>query len=406
MATTEERLAALETKLAALTETTPTTYYEHQYSGEEIDAAVGRALTGGALDTSVTNVSNQLGTFVRPNLLDNWYFGNPVDQRKGYIQIGGTMMYKDAACTDQFGPSAGTTPVVVYATYARPIDHGVELALYIPLNNIVRGYMGNGYAVDRWYFDADSGSCALVITDGGIKFIATASATEIASLKQDIDPTMLSVFAGKTVTLSILGKTDTSQQVLFYVNSKVAAVNSSLAVNGVCMTTLTYTFPDVLTGASIFLYGRSYSGAGEGTIIAAKLELGPTQTLAHREGDKWVLNEVPEYGEQLRRCQRYFQRHRATSAYSRFGVTQPYTDTRSGVFIPLMGDMRVTPIATISGNYALFDGSKFYTVSLSTDTLSTRNAILNVNGSGLPSISAQLLAYNDINAYIDFSSDL
>lgn len=68
MATTEERLAALEAKMAQLTDTTPTTYYTHQYSGEEIDAAVGRALTGGAIDQSV-------GTFVRPNLLDNWYFG-------------------------------------------------------------------------------------------------------------------------------------------------------------------------------------------------------------------------------------------------------------------------------------------------------------------------------------------
>ena len=251
MPTTEERLAALETKLAALTATTPTTYYTHQYSGEEIDAAVGRAVAGGTLDTSVTNVSNQLGTFVRPNLLDNWYFGNPINQR-------------------------GQTE-----------------------------YTGNGYTVDRWFFDTDSGSSALTLTTEGLKFIATASATGIASLKQDIDPTMLSVFAGKTVTLSILGKTDISQQVLFYVNSKVAAAKSSPAVNGVCMTTLTYTFPAVLENAAIFVYGRSYSGAGEGIILAAKLELGPTQTLAHREGDKWVLNEVPDYGEQLRRCQRY-----------------------------------------------------------------------------------------------------
>ena len=38
MATTEERLAALEAKMAQLTATTPTTYYTHQYSGEEIDA--------------------------------------------------------------------------------------------------------------------------------------------------------------------------------------------------------------------------------------------------------------------------------------------------------------------------------------------------------------------------------
>ncbi|RHT58864.1 hypothetical protein DW766_01615 [Butyricicoccus sp. AM29-23AC] len=42
---------------------------------------------------------------------------------------------------------------------------------------------------------------------------------------------------------------------------------------------------------------------GTSTLIkAAKLELGSTQTLAHKEGDKWVLNEIPDYGEQLRRC--------------------------------------------------------------------------------------------------------
>lgn len=46
--------------------------------------------------------------------------------------------------------------------------------------------------------------------------------------------------------------------------------------------------------------------AGE-TFVGAKLEVGTQQTLAHQEGDKWVLNEVPNYGEQLARCQRYYQ---------------------------------------------------------------------------------------------------
>ena len=44
------------------------------------------------------------------------------------------------------------------------------------------------------------------------------------------------------------------------------------------------------------------------TILAAKLELGSQQTLAHQdENGNWVLNEIPDYGEQLARCQRYFQ---------------------------------------------------------------------------------------------------
>ena len=189
MPTTEERLAALEAKMAQLTDTRPTTYYTHQYSGEEIDNAVSRALPNGAIDQAV-------GTFMRPNLLDNWYFGRPVDQRKGYIQIGGTMMYKDAACTDQFGPSAGTTPVVVYATYARPIDNGVELGLYIPLNNIVRGYTGNGYTVDRWSNNLNSTTS---IESGGIKI--KNNSIQYAGLFQK---TPLIVSSGEAYTISIL----------------------------------------------------------------------------------------------------------------------------------------------------------------------------------------------------------
>ena len=54
----------------------------------------------------------------------------------------------------------------------------------------------------------------------------------------------------------------------------------------------------------------AWLNSGE-TIFAAKLELSDRQTLAHQEGDKWVLNEVPNYGEQLARCQRYYQLYSA-----------------------------------------------------------------------------------------------
>ena len=40
---------------------------------------------------------------------------------------------------------------------------------------------------------------------------------------------------------------------------------------------------------------------------AAKLELGSQQTLAHQdENGNWVLNEIPRYDEELRKCQRYY----------------------------------------------------------------------------------------------------
>ena len=58
-------------------------------------------------------------------------------------------------------------------------------------------------------------------------------------------------------------------------------------------------------------------------IIAVKLELGSEQTLAHNEGTEenpvWVLNEIPDYGEELRKCQRYYQLFRTASLRPTYG---------------------------------------------------------------------------------------
>lgn len=42
------------------------------------------------------------------------------------------------------------------------------------------------------------------------------------------------------------------------------------------------------------------------TIVAVKLELGSTQTLAHQENGAWVLNEIPNYAVEFAKCQCYF----------------------------------------------------------------------------------------------------
>lgn len=237
MPTIEERLAALEAKLAALTDTTPTTYYEHQYSGEEIDNAVGRALTGGTLDTSVTNVSNQLGTFTRPNLLDNWYFGNLVNQR-------------------------GQT-----------------------------SYTGIGYGIDRWKIDIITGSGVsinngLTIKNAG-SYIGQYFDRLFDSLVGIPITGSIILSSGYLLTGTLIYKSIINQPQIFFSDS---AGGVSMYVNAISNT---------LTQVELVSLKDNVS------VLAAKLELGPTQTLAHREGDKWVLNEVPEYGEQLRRCQRY-----------------------------------------------------------------------------------------------------
>lgn len=65
----------------------------------------------------------------------------------------------------------------------------------------------------------------------------------------------------------------------------------------------------------------SLTGTGQ-TFVAAKLELGSQQTLAHQDADgNWVLNEIPDYADTLARCQRYF----FSSANSNSGKTSSGT---------------------------------------------------------------------------------
>lgn len=253
MPTTEERLAALEAKLAQLTATTPTEYYTHKYSGEEIDDAVDKIRSGageGAVrfDQAQTltpaqqeQAQHNIGTTwpCNPNLLDNYCFQ-------------------------------------IWQRYSNGSYSGVPNGSYVP---------------DRWIITSSNGS----IISNLIK------ATSYGGIKNSNGPNCritqrlanTAQYNGMTLTLSMLKNTG------LHTSTKV--------VSGWADTT------DIFAG---FSSATAWLNAGE-TIIAAKLELGPTQTLAHREGDKWVLNEVPEYGEQLRRCQRYCIVYRA-------GTTLPY----------------------------------------------------------------------------------
>lgn len=393
MPTTEERLAALEKQMAAWIDQQPTNYYTHQYSGEEIDNAVARALPNGAIDQAV-------GTFVRPNLLDNWYFGRPVDQRGGMLQLAGTMLYSDAACTQAMFPSTKTTSIIkVSDIAAHPSD---DSTVYVKLADCVRGYTGNVYTVDRWKMQLDIG--IILLEADGIILDATANAL---TLVQFFESDLLRELAGNTLTWSvmytILEQSGAPGGLVYTIpgNYYAQAIMSG-DVGKLCVASGSISAP-----TNLEIPAQMYIPKGcKIKLIAAKLELGPTQTLAHREGDRWVMNEVPEYGEQLRRCQRYYYRLKADSSYMRFGITQPYTDTSAGVFVQLMSTMRTKPVVSYGGNFALFDGSRFYPVTLAQDTTSAYNTVLKANGTGLPGSSAQLLANADTNAYIDFSADL
>ena len=234
------------------------------HTAQQIDDAIARALPGGNIDTTLslkaplaspalTGTPTINGVAVapvhtiprsssgfNPNLLDNWYFANPVNQR-------GQTTYTSSE---------------------------------------------NQYSIDRWI--KESGT--LTVADGCI----STDMTDWHGILQIIEPDLFKALAGKTLTVSILYKNGQLQKVTFTPDPNYTNTDLWMALDS-GFGTVIYRWSD---GRPNLIYSNSQNGE----LVAVKLELGDQQTLAHQDADgNWVLNEIPNYGEQLARCQRYFQ---------------------------------------------------------------------------------------------------
>lgn len=186
----------------------------------------------------------ELGRRPNPNLLHNWYFANPVNQRGQAVYPAGEKVY----------------------------------------------------TIDRWYKNS---SIEVAVNEGSITITNTGTvSSSCAQPFANIPP------AGAQLTFSAL----TADGVL-YSGTKRMPVTQAKYSNF-------FTTDEEVSA-------RVYSAGDDGTparfqfvvpvgasleLSAVKLELGSVQTLAHQDSDgKWVLNELPDYGEELAKCQRYYQ---------------------------------------------------------------------------------------------------
>ncbi len=222
---------------------------------------------------------------VNPNLLDNWYFGNPVNQR-------------------------GQTE-----------------------------YTGNAtYSIDRWWTQYET---TLSIVDGGIKIGG----------KWDVQQYFETTLPNATYTLSLLYKDRTGSDPLrLLIGNRTdgdLAQTESKDASGI----LSVTFSTAKSNKVNF--GFTGSTDNSATIIAIKLELGDTQTLAHKENEKWVLNEIPDFGEQLRRCQRYLVKLGSSTGYEIVGTGTARKSSTCNIVVPIPVTMRAVPAAILSGRLVL-----------------------------------------------------
>ncbi|MBR7190111.1 MAG: hypothetical protein IKD63_03260 [Oscillospiraceae bacterium] len=216
--------------------------------------------TAGNTDHLVSSagVKSALDTFVRPNLLDNWYF------------VGG----------------------------GSQLDDGI-----FPINQ--RGqtsYTANDYTVDRWrtssqYDTVAVGSSDVLLTNGSTAVTWKYSQLLIPQVEPGSKVTgsvLITRISGSHIRLAISFRDSSESQIS-------AVLSDSLTQAGVVSVSGT-----VPSGTVSIRFGFfSQSGIQNGDYIgfsAVKLEVGDTQTLAHKEGGTWVLNEIPDYEEQLIRC--------------------------------------------------------------------------------------------------------
>ena len=277
---------------------------------------------------------------VNPNLLDNWYFGNPVNQR-------------------------GQT-----------------------------SYTGNGYTVDRWMIGTGS-SGTLLLADSGLKLARTDDVMYLAH---------------RILKTQIPGESALTYSVL---------TTSGLFSISFVIKNDTYHEQNVGGGISL---GWNYTPAGfveftlvnntvnsDVTILAAKLEFGPTQTLAHQENGVWVLNEIPDYGEQLRRCQRYFVRLGFSNTdYCIIGDGVARDSQNASIMVPLPTKMRTNyPVASLTGRIILrhSDVAIFVSTTAIIDAGGVGATLLKCVTSGLTTGDA-VEAFLEPQNYLDLSADL
>lgn len=239
---------------------------------------------GKKIDDTIDYVTN-------PNLLDNWYFVNPVNQR-------GSTSY----------PTGGV------------------------------------YTVDRW--KSIYTRTAVELTSLGVKLSTTTSDT--GYFQQYLENP--AQYYGRQITISVLiDGTDLITNTAVIPTSKPTASTKicGLSIRSATACGLYLSASGGLTAQFAVLSGSSY------TITAVKLELGEQQTLAHQDASgNWVLNEIPDYGEQLARCQRHQYVIAYTGTYGFFGtvLTKPDANaSRASVTVPVA--MRIAPKVTMEGNF-------------------------------------------------------
>lgn len=295
------------------------------------------------IDDTITKTSQLTGR----NLLDNWYFADPINQR-------------------------GQT-----------------------------SYTGAVYGVDRWRSLTGN---TISVEMSGLRITGSNDTSFPNMIQQNIPEELLNALDGKTVTASILVAENTGGGA---VATRLGSIPGSAVTTG--LSTFTVTFNKI--SHSYFSIQCATPNTANFVVQAVKLELGTQQTLARKAVDgTWTLiDPPPNKAEELAKCQRYFYRKKGTGPYSYYG--NGYIDSENGAFIFVnVPEMRVEPTVSASGNFILSIPRKAISVTSISYGGASTNGFNRISVSATSSLTSNtpvmLQADNDTSTYIDFSADL
>lgn len=289
----------------------------------------------------------------KPNLLDNWYFADPINQR-------GETDYTAAA----------------------------------------------GFTIDRWYKTGSTGSVVSLV-DGGVKFDNTEGTT-ISYVRQRFER----VIPAGTYTLSLLVKDyyASGNNAFPYISNASGGSVSGVTVkgSGLYSTTCTVAEDGLITRIQMTVpIGCSI------TIEAIKFELGAYQTLARQNEDgDWVLNDsIPNKQQELAKCQRYFVRMKNTDASAKayLGLAKALTATQAPILVPLPVPMYISPtIDSYSGvEYSSGEASEAVAAtSITSITSLASNNVRAFNVVGAYTAGQVYSVFLRAGGYIDFYAEV
>lgn len=340
-------------------------------------------LTAAELDVALEkaqNISNH-------NFLDNWYFGNPVDQRGGYVVPPG------ATAVSQIGGSTFFTVDKHYTVTKHNDDWYTFTAngtlWYVYKDNVVRGYAGAGYTIDRW---RTYGNASIAIEADGIVFHAPDETSTVQLLEFSTKEDMV-------FTFSVLNKTGT---LYACIRDAEWGDYGYAQVTGEGVATVTAVVPK---GKIPML--QFFCGQGESVKVkAAKLELGTEQTLAHQdENGNWVLNEIPNYAEELAKCQRYFVNlNPGHGSYFTVGSGYVVSETVAEIVAPIPTTMRAFPVVVTNG-FAISAGSALWAEDAIVYNCSSGSVNLHCTISG-GTVGHPCFAYGGVENYVWLDANL